>query len=48
MRDEAYHRALTASGYMIASAIVALSIAYLSAMAGTILTTLDILPAHLM
>lgn len=36
------------SGYMILSAIVVLSMAYLPTLAGTLLTTLDILPTHLM
>ncbi len=48
MHSEAYHRFLTASGYMIISAIVVLSMAYLPTLAGTLLTTLDILPTHLM
>jgi hypothetical protein len=48
MRSETCHRLLTASGYMIISAIVVLSIAYLPVLAGSILTTLDILPTHLM
>ncbi len=48
MHSEAYHRVLTASGYMIVSAIVVLSMAYLPTLAGTLLTTLDILPTHLM
>ncbi len=48
MHSEAYHRLLTASGYMIGSAIVALAIASLPTLAATILSTLDIVPAHLM
>jgi hypothetical protein len=48
MRSDTYHRALAVSGYMIGSAIVALSIASLPALAGTILSTLNIVPAHLM
>jgi len=48
MHSEAYHRFLTASSYMILSAIVVLSMAYLPTLAGTLLTTLDILPTHLM
>ena len=48
MHSEAYHRFLTTSGYMIVSAIVVLSIASLPTLAGTILSTLDIVPAHLM
>lgn len=48
MRSEAGHRVLVASGYMIVSAIVVLSIAYLPVLAGTILTTLNIVPTHLM
>jgi hypothetical protein len=48
MHGDAYHRVLTASGYMIVSAIVVLSMAYLPTLAGTLLTTLDILPTHLM
>jgi hypothetical protein len=48
MRSEAYHRVVAASGYMIVSAIVVLSMAYLPTLAGTVLTSLDILPTHLM
>jgi len=48
MRGDGYHRALAMSGYMIGSAIVALSIASLPALAGSILSTLNIVPAHLM
>jgi len=48
MRYEACHRVLTVSGYMIVSAIVVLSMAYLPTLAGTLLSTLDILPTHLM
>jgi len=48
VRHEACHRVLTVSGYMIVSAIVVLSIAYLPVMAGTILSALNILPDHLM
>lgn len=48
MHSEAYQRVLTASGYMIVSAIVVLSMAYLPTLAGTLLATLDILPTHLM
>jgi len=48
MRSDAGHRVLTASGYMIVSAIIVLSIAYLPTLASTILTTLNIVPTHLM
>lgn len=48
MRSETCHRLLNATGYMIVSAIVVLSIAYLPVMANTILSTLNIVPAHLM
>ena len=48
MHNAAYERVLAASGYMIASAIVVLSMAYLPTLAGTLLSTLDILPTHLM
>jgi hypothetical protein len=48
MHSEAYHRFVAASGYMILSAIVVLSMAYLPTLAGTLLTTLDILLTHLM
>jgi hypothetical protein len=48
MQNRSYHRALVMSGYMIGSAIVALSIASLPALAGAILSTLNIVPAHLM
>jgi hypothetical protein len=48
MRSAAYRRVLSASGYMIVSAIVVLSIAYLPTLAGTLLSTLNIVPAHLM
>ena len=47
MRSETYHRLLTASGYMILSAIVVMSIAYLPIMANMILSTLNIVPNHL-
>lgn len=48
MHSAAYHRVVTVSGYMIVSAIVVLSMAYLPTLAGTLLSTLDILPMHLM
>ncbi len=48
MQNGSYHKALVMSGYMIGSAIVALAIASLPALAGAILTTLNIVPAHLM
>lgn len=48
MHGDTYHRFLTASGYMIISAIVVLSMASLPTLAGTLLTTLGILPTHLM
>ena len=48
VRNETYHRLLSASGYMILSAIVVMSIAYLPIMANTILSTLNIVPNHLM
>ena len=48
MQNEAYHRVLIMSGYMIGSAIVVLSMASLPTLAGTLLTTLGILPTHLM
>jgi hypothetical protein len=48
MHSQTYHRFVAASGYMILSAIVVLSMAYLPTLAGTLLTTLDILPTHLM
>jgi hypothetical protein len=48
MHSEAYHRMLTASGYMIGSAIVALAIASLPTLAAAVLSGLDIVPAHLM
>ena len=41
MHSDTYHRFLTASGYMIISAIVVLSMAYLPTLAGTLLTTLE-------
>jgi hypothetical protein len=47
MHSGACHRVLAASGYMIVSAIIVLSIAYLPALASTILATLNIMPAHL-
>jgi hypothetical protein len=47
MRSDPYQRVLTTSGYMIGSAIVALLIASLPALAGAILNTLNIVPAHL-
>ncbi|MGA8953683.1 MAG: hypothetical protein WB806_23330 [Xanthobacteraceae bacterium] len=47
MHNEPYHRVLAASGYMIVSAIIVLSIAYLPTLASTILATLNIMPAHL-
>lgn len=47
MRHEASQRLLTISGYMIISAVVVLSMAYLPAMAGAVFRTLNILPAHL-
>ena len=48
MGSDARHRVLVASGYMFVSAIVVLSIAYLPILAGSILTTLNIVPTHLM
>jgi hypothetical protein len=47
MRSDPYQRALATSGYIIGSAIVALVIASLPALAATILSTLNIVPAHL-
>jgi hypothetical protein len=46
MPSGAYFRVLSAGGYMIGSAIIALAIAYLPVLAGAILSTLNILPAH--
>lgn len=48
MAGAAGHRVMVASGYVILSAIVVLSIAYLPVMAGTVLSALNILPTHLM
>jgi len=46
MLSDARHRVLAASGYVIVSGIVVLAVAYLPVLAGTLLTTLNILPTH--
>jgi hypothetical protein len=47
IHGDAYRRFLATGGYMIVSAIIVLSIAYLPTLASTILATLNIIPAHL-